>query len=67
MGSHLWLLWARDGSSVAYVEGNGFGELIDEADKVADYRLSYDRVRDRALSPSDSLAFIRGILEEHRP
>ncbi|WP_406451206.1 helix-turn-helix domain-containing protein [Streptomyces sp. NBC_00876] len=67
MGSHLWLLWERDGSSVAYVEGNGFGELIDEADKVADYRLSYDRVRDRALSPSDSMVFIRGVLEEHRP
>ncbi|MFF8918803.1 helix-turn-helix domain-containing protein [Streptomyces sp. NPDC015032] len=66
MGSHLWLLWAPDGSSVAYVEGNEFGELIEDPDKVADYRLSYDRVRDLALSPSDSLAFIRGVLEEHR-
>ncbi|MEV6163940.1 helix-turn-helix transcriptional regulator [Streptomyces sp. NPDC052052] len=66
MGSHLWLLWQPDGSSVAYVEGNGFGELVDDLDKVADYRLSYDRVRDLALSPSGSLAFIRGVLEEHR-
>lgn len=31
MGSHLWLPRERDGRSVAYVEGNGFGELIDEA------------------------------------
>lgn len=66
MGSHLSLLWEPDGSSVAYVEGNGFGELIDEPDKVTSYRLSYDRVRDLALPPSDSLAFIRGILEEHK-
>lgn len=36
MGSHLWLPWERDGRSVAYAEGNGFGELIDGADKVAD-------------------------------
>ncbi|MFD4861589.1 helix-turn-helix domain-containing protein [Streptomyces atratus] len=66
MGSHLSVLWQPDGSSVAYVEGNEFGELIDDPDKVTDYRLSYDRVRDLALSPSDSLAFIRGVLEEHR-
>ncbi|MBV7669331.1 helix-turn-helix domain-containing protein [Streptomyces halstedii] len=66
MGSHLWLMWAPDGNSVAYVEGNGFGELIEEPDKVADHRLAYDRVRDMALSPSDSVEFIRGVLKEHR-
>ncbi|WP_328321883.1 Scr1 family TA system antitoxin-like transcriptional regulator [Streptomyces sp. NBC_00388] len=66
MGSHLSVLWQPDGSSVAYVEGNGFGELIDDPDKVTSYRLAYDRIRDLALSPSDSMAFIRGVLEEHR-
>ncbi|MGC5343562.1 helix-turn-helix domain-containing protein [Streptomyces sp. DT24] len=67
MGSHLSLLWQTDGTSAAYIEGNGFGELIDEPDKVAGYRLAYDRVRDLALSPSDSIAFIRSVLEEQRP
>ncbi|WP_406139073.1 helix-turn-helix domain-containing protein [Streptomyces sp. NBC_01089] len=66
MGSHLSVLWQPDGSSVAYVEGNGFGELIDDPDKVTSYRLAYDRIRDLALSPSDSMTFIRGVLEEHR-
>ncbi|WP_406148131.1 helix-turn-helix domain-containing protein [Streptomyces sp. NBC_01012] len=67
MGSHLWLMWEPNGNSVAYVEGNGFGELIDDPEKVADHRLSYDRIRDLALSPSDSMAFVRGVLKEHRP
>nr|WP_202530028.1 MULTISPECIES: helix-turn-helix transcriptional regulator [unclassified Streptomyces] len=67
MGSHLWLMWEPNGNSVAYVEGNGFGELIDEPEKVADHRLSYDRIRDLALNPSDSMAFVRGVLKEHRP
>ncbi|MDF6020443.1 Scr1 family TA system antitoxin-like transcriptional regulator [Streptomyces sp. JH34] len=52
-------------SPVAYVEGNGFGELIDDAGKITDYRLSYDRIRDLALSPSDSLAFVQGVSKEH--
>ncbi|MFD9236851.1 helix-turn-helix domain-containing protein [[Kitasatospora] papulosa] len=65
MGSHLWLMWEPNGSPVAYVEGNGFGELIDDADKITDYRLSYDRVRDLALSPSDSLAFVQVVSKEH--
>ncbi|MGW0854409.1 helix-turn-helix domain-containing protein [Streptomyces sp. NPDC002690] len=65
MGSHLSILWEPDGTSAAYVEGNGIGELVDEADKVTAYRLSYDRVRDLALSPAESLVFIRGVLEEH--
>ncbi|WP_343299862.1 DUF5753 domain-containing protein [Streptomyces sp. AM 2-1-1] len=64
MDSHLTVLWEPDGTSVAYVEGNGISELVDEADKVTSYRLSYDRVRDLALSPAESLAFIRGIVEE---
>ncbi|MFD0310087.1 helix-turn-helix domain-containing protein [Streptomyces sp. NPDC127119] len=62
----LTLLWQQDGSAVAYMEGNGGGELIDEPTSVLRHRLSYDRLRDMALPPSDSLVFIRGVLEEHR-
>ncbi|MFG2027601.1 helix-turn-helix domain-containing protein [Streptomyces sp. NPDC048825] len=66
MTGSLTLLWQRDGSAVAYKEGNGCSRLIEEPDEVLRQRLSYDRLRDLALSPSDSLAFIRDVLEEHR-
>jgi hypothetical protein len=46
--------------------GNGGGELTDDSEEVLRHRLSYDRLRDLALSPSDSLTFIRDVLEEHR-
>ncbi|WP_121747773.1 helix-turn-helix transcriptional regulator [Streptomyces sp. E2N166] len=62
----LTLLWQKDGKSVAYVEGGSSGLLMDDPDDVLHHRLSYDRLRDLALSPSDSLTFIRDVLEEHR-
>ncbi|MFI9171708.1 helix-turn-helix domain-containing protein [Streptomyces lincolnensis] len=67
MDSHLWLFWQRTGDAVAYVEGNGFGEVIDDPDKVLSFRLSYDLVRDAALTPSESTAFVKRLLEECRP
>ncbi|MEU5078031.1 MULTISPECIES: helix-turn-helix domain-containing protein [Streptomyces] len=66
MTGSLTLLWQRDGSAVAYKEGNGCSRLIEDQDEVLRQRLSYDRLRDMALSPSDSLTFIRDALEEHR-
>ncbi|UUU23184.1 helix-turn-helix domain-containing protein [Streptomyces sp. DSM 40750] len=66
MNSDLTLLWQRVGDPVAYVEGNGIGELIDDPDKVLSYRLSYDLVRDAALTPEESTAFIKRLLEECR-
>ncbi|MDK1347483.1 helix-turn-helix transcriptional regulator [Streptomyces sp. 378] len=61
----LTLLWQKDSSAVAYAEGHSFGLLMDDPEEVLDHCLSYDRLRDLALSPSDSLAFIRDVLEEH--
>ena len=66
MDSHIWLVWQRVGDPVAYVEGNGFGALIDDPDKVLSFRLSYDLVRDAALAPVESTAFIKRLLEECR-
>jgi len=66
MTGSLTLLWQRDGSAVAYKEGNGCSRLIEDPDEVLRQRLSYDRLRDLALSPSDSLALIRAVLKEHR-
>ncbi|WP_329038297.1 helix-turn-helix domain-containing protein [Streptomyces sp. NBC_00178] len=64
MDGSLTLLWQEDGASVAYTEGNGCAELIEEPAAVTRYRLSYDRLRDRALPPPESIGFIRGVLEE---
>lgn len=67
MTGSLTLLWQKDGSAVAYKEGNGCSALVEDPDDVLRLRLSYDRLRDLALSPADSLAFIRRELEEQRP
>jgi transcriptional regulator with XRE-family HTH domain len=63
MSGSLSLLWQADGTGVAYLEGNKSGHLVEDAEEVAQYRLSYDRLRDVALPPSASLDFIRTILE----
>ncbi|MDH6628416.1 transcriptional regulator with XRE-family HTH domain [Streptomyces sp. LBL] len=62
----LTLLWQKNGSAVAYTESGSSGLLMDEPEDVILHRLSYDRLRDQALSPSDSLTFIRDVLEEQR-
>ncbi|MCN9239190.1 helix-turn-helix domain-containing protein [Streptomyces sp. RY43-2] len=62
----LTLLWQRDGSAVAYTEGDSSGVLMDDPEDVLRHRLTYDQLRDMALPPSESLTFIRGVLEDHR-
>ncbi|WP_406218833.1 helix-turn-helix domain-containing protein [Streptomyces decoyicus] len=66
-GGPLSLLWMADGSAVAYLEGNRSGELIEEPAEIERYRLSYDRLRDAALSPCNSSAFIQQLVEDSRP
>jgi transcriptional regulator with XRE-family HTH domain len=63
----LTLLWQGDGSAVAYTEGDSSGLLLDDPEEVLQHRLSYDRLRDLALTPSDSLTFIRDVQEDRRP
>jgi len=66
MGGSLSLLWQSDGSAVAYLEGNSSGQLIEDPEEVTRYRLAYDQLRDLALSPSDSVAFIERVLKEYK-
>ncbi|WEH33982.1 helix-turn-helix transcriptional regulator [Streptomyces sp. AM 4-1-1] len=66
MDGSMTLLWQEDGSAAAYTEGNRCSELMEDPTDVTRARLSYDRLRDLALPPSDSIAFIRGVLKEHR-
>ncbi|MFF8309448.1 helix-turn-helix domain-containing protein [Streptomyces lydicus] len=66
-GSPLALLWMADDSAVAYLEGNGSGELIEDPEEVQRYRLAYDHLRDAALSPGNSLALLQQLVEESSP
>ncbi|MFE5735985.1 helix-turn-helix domain-containing protein [Streptomyces celluloflavus] len=67
MEGSLSLLWMADGSSVAYLEGNNSGDLLEGTEEVARYRLAYDRLRDAALTPQDSAVFMRQLVEDNRP
>ncbi|MEV5148821.1 helix-turn-helix transcriptional regulator [Streptomyces sp. NPDC052727] len=52
------------GRTVAYVENDVRGELIEELSKVERFHRTYDAVRDLALSPAESHKFILRMLEE---
>jgi transcriptional regulator with XRE-family HTH domain len=64
LGGALYILWRPDGTSAAYLESAKSGEVIEEPDEVEQHKLSYDRLRDLALSPEDSLEFIRNLMKE---
>jgi transcriptional regulator with XRE-family HTH domain len=65
LGGPLALLWLPKGRTVAYVEGSWGGQLVEEPDEVESLRLSYDLLRDSALSPSESLEHLKATLEDH--
>ncbi|WP_405796895.1 helix-turn-helix domain-containing protein [Streptomyces sp. NBC_01506] len=64
MGTSLTILWLPDGKAVAYTEDQHSGQLLESAKDVEDLRLSYDLLRDLALSPRKSVAFIKQLLED---
>lgn len=66
LNSPLQLLWLPGGRTVAYVESSRSGQLFEEAEEVEHLRLSYDQLRDSALSPSESLELLRVTLEDHQ-
>jgi hypothetical protein len=49
---------------VAYTEDSHSGELVEDAGGVERLRLSYDLLRDSALSPRESVAFIQRMTED---
>jgi Domain of unknown function (DUF5753) len=63
-GGSLALMTLDDGSQVAYEEAISTGTLIDDTDAVSGYRRAYDLLRACALSPKESAAFIRSVMEE---
>lgn len=67
LGTSVTILWLPDGKAVAYTEHAHSGELIEDPSEVEKLRLSYDLLRDLALSPRDSVAFIERLIEEYTP
>ncbi|MET7766537.1 helix-turn-helix transcriptional regulator [Streptomyces sp. NPDC005393] len=64
LGGSLTVLWLSDGRSVGYVESSKTGELVENAADVEQLKLSYDLLRDSALSPRETVAFIRQVMED---
>lgn len=64
MNTTVKFLRLLDGQTVAYTENDLRGELIQESSRVEELQRAYDSVRDLALSPAESLKFIRQLLEE---
>jgi transcriptional regulator with XRE-family HTH domain len=63
-GGSLMLMTLKDGSRVAYEESITTGTLIEDLDSVVERQRRYDLVRACALSPAESAAFIRSVMEE---
>ncbi|EST26163.1 helix-turn-helix domain-containing protein [Streptomyces niveus] len=64
MGTSLTILWLPDGKAAAYTEDQHSGQLLESAKDVEDLRLSYDLLRDLALPPRESVAFIKRLMED---
>ncbi|MBL1065151.1 helix-turn-helix transcriptional regulator [Streptomyces sp. 7-21] len=64
LGGTLTLLWLPEGAIAAYLESGKSGEVLEEPAEVEMLKLSYDQVRDLALSPSDSYEFIKSLSKD---
>ncbi|WP_335983029.1 helix-turn-helix domain-containing protein [Streptomyces sp. CA2R106] len=60
----LELVYFRDAPTVAFVQGSWNGHLTEDPDDVEPLRLAYDVLRDTALTPAESLVFLRALLGE---
>ncbi|MBL1099796.1 helix-turn-helix domain-containing protein [Streptomyces coffeae] len=63
-GSSLILFTLPDALTLAYEEGSRFGTIIEDQEQVAVRRKNYDLLRAMALSPRDSEAMIRAVMED---
>ncbi|MFJ7156147.1 helix-turn-helix domain-containing protein [Streptomyces sp. NPDC101118] len=64
-GGALKLMAFDDEPRLAYVEGLGTGQLLDDPATVAHYELTYELVVASALSPEASLALISSVAEDY--
>ncbi|MFI8099617.1 helix-turn-helix domain-containing protein [Streptomyces sp. NPDC086023] len=64
-GGALKLMDFSDAPPLAYVEGLGTGQLLDDPSTVSHYKLTYDHVVASAMSPEASLALIESVAEDY--
>ncbi|MCQ8191038.1 helix-turn-helix domain-containing protein [Streptomyces rugosispiralis] len=67
MGGTLDLLRLDDGTEVAYEESIDTGQLLEDTETVMARIQAYDLLRAYALSPTQTAAFIRSVMEELTP
>ncbi|MGW0667135.1 helix-turn-helix domain-containing protein [Streptomyces sp. NPDC002746] len=65
MGGGLKLMAFSDAPPLAYLDGLGSGQLLDDPSAVAAYGLTYDLVVASASSPAASLALIKSVAEDY--
>lgn len=65
MDGGLKLMAFSDAPPLAYLDGLGSGQLLDDPASVAGYELTYDLLVASALSPEASLALIESVAEDH--
>ncbi|WP_405752444.1 helix-turn-helix transcriptional regulator [Streptomyces sp. NBC_01411] len=65
MGGAVKLMAFEDAPPLAYLEGSGAGQLLDDPAAVARHELAYDLVAASALSPQESLALIESVAEDY--
>jgi transcriptional regulator with XRE-family HTH domain len=58
------LLTLPDHSTLSYFEGSNAGQLVEDPEAVAKHQRAYDLLRACALSPADSAAWLKSVLEE---
>ncbi|MEV7615802.1 helix-turn-helix transcriptional regulator [Streptomyces sp. NPDC089799] len=63
MGGSLQLMSFDDAPPLAYVQGNGTGQLFDDPTTVSRHSLTYDLLTAGALPPAQSLALIESVVE----
>ncbi|QLE72255.1 helix-turn-helix domain-containing protein [Streptomyces rectiverticillatus] len=66
LGGSLTLLTAPNGSTLAYVESFGSGELVESPKRVVELSQRFDTVRGLALPERESLELIRRYMEEYQ-
>ncbi|MEU0281617.1 helix-turn-helix transcriptional regulator [Streptomyces sp. NPDC006195] len=65
MGGAIKLMSFGDAPPLAYLQGAGSGQLLDDPASVARYELAYDLLGATALSPEKSLALIESVAEDY--
>lgn len=65
LNGSLKLMSFEQAPTLAYLQGPGSGQLVDDPATVARHELTYDLIGASALSPQESLALIESVAEDY--